>query len=298
LLRVDLRTGRQKWKRVPGSEEVLVIDGHRVEPVRQWVGVKGGVLPAVDGVLHDALTAGTGAVVELEADLGRGTVVDAATGRPKSSGALPLDNEFWTVFGGLVIGVQNDEVGKGRAVLAGYRLSGFGRAWTVPLPAGQTVERVKPCGQFLVCAAIDAGAQSRVVAIDVRSGKEAWKQVVESGDDAGWYVTPAGLVFGVATFESVTEGSVLGLDGKQVRPLPDGGSVEAVHGGRMAVRAAGLRGTDLMWQVYVADVADGKATKGVDLGPEAPEQIALAGDLVGVITKDRKVMVLRVVSVA
>jgi molecular chaperone HscA len=298
LLRVDLRTGRQKWKRVPGSEDTLVVDAHRVEPVRQWLGTRGGVLPAADGALHDVLTAGTGAVVELESDVGRGAVVDAATGRPRSSGALPLRNEYWTVYGGLVIGVQNDEVGKGREVLAGYKLSGFGKAWTVPLPAGQTVERVKPCGQFLVCVAVDADAQSRVSAVDVRTGKEAWKAAVESGDDAGWYVTPAGLVLGDATFGPVGEGAVVGPDGKALRELPDGASVEAVHGGRMVMEAAGLRGRDVAWQVYVAEVAGGKATKGVDVGAEPPERMALAGDLVGVLTKDRRVLVLRVVSVA
>jgi len=297
LLRVDLRTGRQKWKRVPGSEEALVIDAHRVEPVRQWVGVKGGVLPGLDGVLHDALTAGTGVVVELEEGEARGAVVDAVTGRPKSSGALPLQDDFWTVYGGLVIGVQNDDVGKGRDVLAGYKLSGFARAWTVPLPAGQTVERVKPCGEFLVCAAIDAGAQSRVSAIDVRSGKEAWKVAVESGDDTGWYVTPAGLVFGEATFGPITEGRLLGPDGTDKGALADGSAVEAVHGGRMALQGAGLRGTDVMWQVFVADVG-GKGTKGVDVGADPPEHIALAGDVVGVVTKARKVLVLRVMSVA
>ncbi|MGN9908408.1 Hsp70 family protein [Phytohabitans sp. LJ34] len=292
LLRVDLRTGKQKWKRVPGSEESLAIDEHRVEPVRQWVGAKGGALPGVDGVLFDALTAGTGAVVELEADEGRGAVVDAATGRPKSSGTLPLKNEYWTVYGGLVIGVQNDDVGKGREVLAGYKLSGFGKAWTVPLPAGQTVERVKPCGEFLVCVAIDADAQSRVSAIDVRSGKEAWKALVASGDDASWYVTPAGLVLGKATFSAVTEGSVLGPDGKVLRPLPDGGSMEALHGGRMVIRDTRLAGTELRWQVYVAAVG-GEATKAVDVGTEAPEQLAIGGDVLAVVTKDRKVTVLR-----
>ncbi|BCB90644.1 Hsp70 family protein [Phytohabitans suffuscus] len=297
LLRVDLRTGKQKWKRVPGSDEILTIDEHRVEPVRQWVGAKGGVLPGVDGVLFDALTAG-GEVVELEADEGRGAVVDAATGRPKSTGALPLRNEYWTVFAGLVVGVQNEAVGKARDVLAGYRLPGFGLAWSVPLPAGQTVERVKPCGQFLVCAAIDADAQSRVVAVDVRTGKEAWKAAVESGDDAGWYVTAAGLVLGDATFAAVTEGSVLGADGKALRPLPEGASVEAVHGGRMALRAAGLKGTDVAWQVYVAEVADGKATKAVEVGADPPEQLVLAGDVLAVLTKARTVMVLRVRSVA
>jgi hypothetical protein len=298
LLRVDLRSGRQKWKRVPGSEETLAIDEHRVEPVRQWLGTTGGVLPAADGALHDALSAGTGAVVELESEAGRGAVVDAATGRPKSSGALPLRNEYWTVYGGLVVGVQNDEVGKGREVLAGYKLSGFGRAWTVPLPAGQTVERVKPCGQFLVCVAIDADAQSRVSAVDVRTGKEAWKAAVESGDDAGWYVTPAGLVLGDATFGPVSGGAVVGPDGRPARELPDGASVEAVQGGRMVMESAALRGTDVAWHVYVAEVAGGKATKAVEVGAEPPEQVALAGDLVGVLTKDRRVLVLRVVSVA
>jgi molecular chaperone HscA len=277
---------------VPGSEETLAIDSHRVEPVRQWVGVKGGVLPGVDGILFDSTTAGTGAVVELESDEARGAVVDAATGRPKSTGALPLENEYWTVYGGQVIGVQNDEVAKGREVLAGYKLAGFAKAWTLGLPAGQTVERVKPCGEFLVCAAVEAGEQSRVVAVDVRSGKEAWKAPVESGDDASWYVTPAGLVLGKATFSAVTEGSVLGPDGKALRALPEAGSVEAVHGGRMAIRCTRLAGTDVVWQVYAAAVG-GEATKAVDVGAEAPEQLAVGGDLLGVVTKDRKVMVLR-----
>jgi outer membrane protein assembly factor BamB len=293
LLRIDLRSGNEKWKRVPGSEDTLVIDDHRVEPVRQWVGAKGGVLPAVDGVLFDALTAGTDALVELEEAEGRGAVVNAATGKQRSAGPLPLQDDFWTVFAGQVIGVQNEAAGRGREVLAGYRLSGFGRAWTLGLPAGQTVERVKPCGEFLVCAAVDADAQSRVVAVDVRTGKEAWKVPVESGDDAGWYVTTAGVVVGKATFAAVTEGAVVGPDGKKVAGLPEG-SVEAVHGGRLALQTAGLKGSDVAWQVYVAEVAGGKATKAVEVGAEPPQQLALAGDVLAVVTKDRRVLVLRV----
>ncbi|GAA4467570.1 Hsp70 family protein [Phytohabitans houttuyneae] len=298
LLRVDLRTGAEKWKRVPGSEETLVIDDHRVEPVRQWVGAKGGVLPAVEGTLHDALTAGTDAVVELEEDEGRGAVVNAVTGKPRSSGPLPLQDDFWTVFAGQVVGVQNEAVGKGRDVLAGYKLSGFGLAWKMPLPAGQTVERVKPCGQFLVCAAIEADAQSRVVAVDVRSGKEAWKVSVESGDDAGWYVTSAGVVVGDATFGPISDAVVVGPDGKELGRLPDGAQAEAVHGGRLAFQQAGLKGSEVAWQVFVADVVGGKGTKAVQVGAQPPEQVSLAGDVVGVVTKDRRVLVLRVRGVA
>jgi outer membrane protein assembly factor BamB len=292
LLRVDLRTGKERWKRVPGSEETLTTDAHRVEPVRQWVGVKGGVLPAVDGVLHDALSAGTDSVVELEEAQGRGVVVSAATGKPRSSGPLPLRDEFWTVFAGQVVGVQNNAVGKGRDVLAGYKVSGFGKAWEVPLPAGQEVARVKPCGQFLVCAAIEAGEQSRVVAVDVRTGKEAWKARVESGDDAGWYVTAAGVVLGKATFGPVGDARLVEPDGEERGRLADGASIEAVHNGRLLVREAGLKGTDVVWRVYVGDVG-GKATKAVEVGADPPERLALTGDVVGVVTKDRHLIVLR-----
>ncbi|MFC0533621.1 Hsp70 family protein [Phytohabitans kaempferiae] len=295
VLRVDLRTGRQKW-RLPGGEDTLTIDEHRIEPVRQWVGVKGGVLPAFDGVLHDALTAGN-ALVELEAEESRGRLVDAATGKVTSTGTLPLENEYWTVFGGVVVGVQNDEVGKGREVLAAYKVPGFGRAWTLGLPAGQTVERVKPCGEFLVCAAVEADAQSRVVAVDVRSGKEAWSAPVESGDDAGWYVTSAGLLVGEATFGPISDARALGPDGKELGRFEDT-SAQAVQGGRAVLRVTRLAGTEVMWQVFVAEVAGGKATKGVDVGADVPEQIVLAGDVVAVLTKDREVMVLRVMSVA
>ncbi|GAA4737034.1 Hsp70 family protein [Phytohabitans rumicis] len=294
VLRVDLRTGKEKWRR-SGGDEVMVLDAHRIEPVQQWVGEKGGTVPALEGAFSDAFTAKTDTVVELSADEGKGAVVDAATGKAKSSGTLPLQDETWTVYAGLVIGVQNDEVSRGRDVLAAYKLPGFGRAWTLPLPSGQTVERVKPCGQNLVCAAVDADDQSRTIAVNTATGKEAWKVGVEWSDDENWYVGAAGMVFGRATFGPVSEPRILKLDGTQGEQLPDGSTVEAVQGGRLGVQSAGLVNSDVAWQVFVADVG-GKATKGVNVGADPPEQMVLGGDLMAVVTKDRKILVLKIAS--
>lgn len=289
VLRVDLRTGRERWKRTAGDES-LNLDSHRIEAVRQWPGEKGGTVPAVAGTLADVFTAATDAVVELNADVGRGVLVNAATGKAKASGALPLQDETWTVHGGLVIGVQSEEVAKGRAVLAAYRLPSFAPAWTLPLTAGFGIERVKPCGQHLVCMAVDEPEDDKTVAVDVRTGKQSWSAAVEWHEEESWYVGAGGLVFGEATFDTVQDARILKADGTQAARLPAGSSVEAVQGGRMVVSVVN--------QVYVGEVGSGKATVAVEVGAEPPEQVALAGDLVGVITSDRKVLALRVQSLA
>ncbi|MEJ3744357.1 Hsp70 family protein [Actinomycetes bacterium KLBMP 9797] len=292
VLRVELRTGKELWKRT-GDDDSLSGEAHRIEPQRRWPSEgPAGVLPLVGGALGDALVAGVDTVVELNADDGKGYLLDARTGRAKASGSLPLRDEEWTVYGGLVVGLQDLDVTGGRAVLAGYKLPGFGRAWTVPLTQGLTVERVKPCGPHLVCMAVENRQDDETVAVDVRSGKVAWRLPVDM--DETWYPTADGLVFGDAPFDSVDDGRVLRVaDGKEVRRLPDSGLVLAVRGGRMVLMGTRVAGSDVVVQLYVDAVGADQATRAVDVGGEAPDQVSLAGDVVAAVTGDRRVLVLR-----
>ena len=108
-------------------------------------------------------------IVELNESSGRGVVLDAGTGRPVSDGALPLDHDRWTVYGGLVIGKLSDDASPGRHVLAAYDLAGFAKKWELPLAGSDTIELVKPCGPQLVCVAVDGNAY-RTIAVRTADG--------------------------------------------------------------------------------------------------------------------------------
>ncbi|GLH99137.1 hypothetical protein Pa4123_44120 [Phytohabitans aurantiacus] len=296
VLRVDLRNGREKWKRSTG-DDLLIIDHHRIEAVGQWPDGKGdGALPGARGALFDVFTATPEAVVELDASNGKGWLVDTSNGKTKGSGSLPLADEQWTVYGGLVIGLQNDDTSGGKAVLAGYKLPSFKKAWTYPLTNGFDVEKVKPCGQFVVCMAVDEPENDKTIAVDVRTGKQAWKVDVEWSDDEGWYVTEDRLVFGPATFDTVTDAKILKGDGAAAGKYPDFSHVLATRGGRMAVQEGRVQGSEVIMQVYATEIATGKSTKAVDIGKEAADQVSIGGDLVAVWTGDRRVIVLKIKS--
>jgi outer membrane protein assembly factor BamB len=292
VLRVDLRTGKERWKR-PGGDDTLVIDEHRIEAVRTWpAGKAAAALPGVEGVLFDAIAAAPDGVVELDADAGQGFLVDTANGRTVNRGALPIDNEIWTAYGGLVIGLLNDDASGGKAVLAAYRLPSFTRAWQLPLTNGFTVERIKACGRYLVCMAVDQPQTDETVAVDIRTGERVWSVPVEWSDEEGWYVTGERLLFGEATFGPVSEGKVLAPDGKPVAGLDKIPYVTAVRGERMLVRDTALVGSEVVWRVSVADAGTGRATTTVDVGAEPAIRTSIGGDLAAVVTIGREVLVL------
>ena len=291
--RVDLRSGKVRWTRCC-NDDLMSMDDHRIEPVLRWPDGKtdGGRAAAVKGVLADSFVAATDRIVELDADDGKGAVVDAATGKVKSSGNLPLEDDTWTVFGDKVIGIQSDIAAKGAVVLAAYQLPNFKQVWTLRQKAGADITRVKPCGDGLVCAAMD----EKTIAVDVDTGKEAWSVAQEWSDDAGWYATPSGLIFGDATFDTVNEARILSSKGEETAKMQQFTLVEAVSGTRMAVRGNRISGSTVILQISVVDLASKKQTKAVDVGTTdgAPDQVSLAGDLVAVLTGDRRVLALKV----
>ncbi len=112
-----------------------------------------------------------------------------ATGTAKSTsgaGAVPIEDDFWTAFDGLVVGLISTDV-EAQPTVAGYGLNDFAQKWQLRLEAGESVDRVKPCGEHVVCVAVDsANDQYRTVAIDTTNGRQVWSQPVEfSVDEAG-----------------------------------------------------------------------------------------------------------------
>ncbi|HET8657453.1 MAG TPA: Hsp70 family protein [Micromonosporaceae bacterium] len=300
VLRVDLRTGRTRWSR-SGPDELLINDDWRVAAERAWPGPdaqKGGSPPvaaALVAAMGEDLRA-TGALVELNEEDGRGYLLDAGTGKPRGSGALPLVYDHWFAYDGLVVGQLSSDVPEavGRTVVAAYRLPGFSRAWSYRLPAGVSLNRVKPCGPHQVCVASSGTNAGKVVALEAATGKEKWATQVEWSHESGWYVSAGALVFGDMPFESVDEPKVLGVDGTAVRTVAGRASVVALGGGRVLLREAGLNGTRVVWQVSVAEVGADRRTPDVGVGEDLPVAMALSGDVAVVAGADRKVRVLRV----
>ncbi|MBE1490484.1 Hsp70 family protein [Plantactinospora soyae] len=294
IARVDLRTGKQEWSRT-GPRDVLSTDDHRTEPMRQWPtppSTPAATLPAVNGVLTDAVVAAT-PIIELDAKNGRGTLLDAKTGKAQGSGKLPLDDGIWVAYDNLVIGKTATRSAGAQQVLAGHAVPGFQQRWTVPLAAVERIERVKPCGPHLVCVAITGPDANHTLAVDTRTGTPAWRIAVDNSDE-DWYAHGDTILAGKSTFfESLDDPRLVNQsDGKARRKLSEYSTVLATNGGRMVLSSTD--GLPIKWQLHVEETATDRSTSTVAVGDKSPEQVAVAGDLVGVITGDRRTLALRI----
>ncbi|GAB4004160.1 hypothetical protein GCM10029992_48280 [Glycomyces albus] len=202
---IDLETGDEVWAEA-GPDGLWISDERRVQASTYWDdgGESAGTLPPDSTALYDNLVAGS-RIVEIDPDTDSGRVREAATGEPEASGTLPIDTEFWTVYEDLAIGKLSDDASPGRDVLAAYSLSGLEQTWELPLDAGDDIEAVKACGPALVCAAIGNsgnGDLSRMIAVDIANGDQAWSFPMDWSTDAGWYSASGGMVFGDKPFDS------------------------------------------------------------------------------------------------
>ncbi|MBF9129586.1 hypothetical protein I0C86_11510, partial [Plantactinospora sp. S1510] len=294
IARVDLRTGKQEWIRT-GSPDVLSTDDHRAEPMRQWPApdtTPTATLPAVNGVLTDAVVATT-PVVELDAKNGRGTLLDARNGKVQGTGKLPLDDGIWVAYDNLVIGKTATQSSGAQQVLAGYAVPGFRQRWKIGLAAVERIERVKPCGPHLVCVAITGPDANHTLAVDTRTGTSVWRIAVDNSDE-DWYAHGDTILGGKSTFfESIDDPRLINQsDGKARRKFTEYTTVLATNGGRMVLLSTD--GLPLKWQLHVEETATDRGTNAVPVGDKSPEQVAVAGDLVGVITGDRRTLALRI----
>ncbi|MDP9798790.1 outer membrane protein assembly factor BamB [Catenuloplanes nepalensis] len=285
LYRMNLRTGKTVWS-TAGVEDTLVIDAHRAEPLREWVGEQGpkqgaGMLPPTEYRHFDSLSASSVSMVQLTDDR-RIRVLDMAAGTAKSTsgaGAVPIEDDFWTAFDGQVIGLIDAET-SAQPTVAGYGLNDFAKKWELRLEAGESVDRVKPCGEHVVCVAVDsANDQYRTVAVDTTNGRQVWSKPVEFSVDEGWFATPKGVLWGNQFFDTMQDVKLLGPDGKEVANLGDA-DVYAVRDGRaLSVSIKVSLTSQTSWVVRVWDISTGKATGTAEFSTELPKEAAFAGDV-------------------
>ncbi|MDW5325804.1 Hsp70 family protein [Plantactinospora sp. KLBMP9567] len=290
ISRINLRTGRQLWSKA-GEPDLLTSGEHRAEPVRQWTtpGTPApGALPAVAGTLNDA-PGGSSTIVELDSANDRGYVLDAKTGKVRGSGKLPLEADLWTAHDNAVIGKTTGD----DHVLAAYAVPTLRFKWKVPLAAGDRVERIKPCASKLVCVAITNSVDHRVIALDTGTGKQRWSATVEHSDE-NWYAHGDMLVTGRGTFDTISDPRLVnGTSGDAQKPeLPESASLEATADGRLLLSTVG--GSPPRWHLQVEDTTVGQGTNRFAVGEKRPEQVAIDDHLVGVVTADRRTLVLNV----
>jgi outer membrane protein assembly factor BamB len=287
LVRVDLTTGEEQWSN-DGSEGEY--PDYRFRAATAWDDGKGaGTIPPNSHSLFDNLAAGD-KIVELEPREGTGSVRDAADGSVAVSGDLPLDEDVWTVFDDLIVGLANDEASPGRDTLIAYSLADLGEAWRIELDVSYSVQNVKACGPHLVCAALDhsdAHDQYKTVAYDTATGEQRWEVAVDWATDDHWYTSPSGLVHGDQAFDTVHTAKVIDFEGGIV--LGDGEPLDSV----LAVRQdrAVVEGYGNGFEVSVLDMATGTTTAGQAVGADVPEHASLAGDLLVVLTGDMRAIV-------
>ncbi|MEE6260025.1 Hsp70 family protein [Plantactinospora sonchi] len=291
ILRVDLRTGKEKWNR-RGEPDLLVTDEHRAEPMRQWPTTDptdSGTLPATDGTLTDATVAAP-TIVELDTTNGRGHVLDADTGKPRRSGALPLDDELWTAYAGKIIGRHTTQ----RHILTAYDATTLRPAWTVRLGANERLEHLKPCGPQLICTTIgNSDARYTVLALNTETGDRVWQHETENSD-TNWYVHGGTIVTGRATFDPVNDPQLRATtDGQPRRELPEHSTVLATADDWMVLSTV-APGNPVTWRIHIEAMNSTTRTGPVEVGAERPRRVAINGDLVGVVTADRRTLVVTV----
>ncbi|HEU4423422.1 MAG TPA: hypothetical protein VFR67_12900, partial [Pilimelia sp.] len=116
-------------------------------------------------------------------------------------------------------------------------------------------------------------------------GTKAWERQPSGLIDVGWYVVDGKLVFGEDSFGSIGEPVVIDSANKVVRQYTEHSTgAIASAGGRLLLRKVKLNGTEVTWQVAVADIGSGRVTDGVDLSADLPAGAALAGDTLVVLS--------------
>src|SRR5689334_7906539 len=141
--RVSLLDGKTKWTKPSGISTVT--SGHFWSGPVLVNGLVGGnasraLLPwpsedpsAVN--FHEPISVDANTLVTLNNDNGKGAVVNAANGNPKVSGDVPIDDEHWVAYAGVIVGKLTDAKSPGKTVIAAYGLDNLKQRWTVPLAA-------------------------------------------------------------------------------------------------------------------------------------------------------------------
>jgi actin-like ATPase involved in cell morphogenesis len=309
--RVSLLDGKTKWSKPSGIDNVT--SGHFWSGPVLVNGLVGGnasraLLPwpsedpsAIN--FHEPISVDANTLVTLNNDSGKGSVVNAANGNAKVTGDVPIDDEHWVAFAGVIVGKFTDDKSPGKTVIAAYGLDNLKQRWTLPLNAGDDLERIKPCGPAIICVrASVADSKHKVIALGAADGKEKWNKVADFADEQDWYLTGSDLLFGEWAFGAIGgEPAALVPDSGAVRISLKNGvvspTVVAADGTHLLLRGVKVgAGATTIWQVAVYDLAARKASAGVDLpgGTDLPKVTQISGDLVVGVTASRDLHVWRI----
>lgn len=306
IRRIDLATGTVRWQTASKDQTVSFADlwsgpamVHAPNGPTTGQGRLTGVgFPADNDRSYDvreALAADPGLLVMIDDDKKKAYVLDAGTGKEKASAAAAIDQEQWTVYGGLLIGRLDD--GGGRETVAAFGLDNLGRRWEFPMPAGASVERIHPCGPKVVCVAWDKGSLDYVVdAVDLSTGRAVWsKKDIDAEPD--WYLLADGLAFGRWQFTVLGEPVLVdpndGTERGKVLSGVNGAAMMAADGKRVAMYGIGVSGTQSRWEVYVANPATGAHTEGLAVSAKQIEQMAISGNIMVALAEDRALLIAR-----
>jgi hypothetical protein len=304
--RIDLLTGRTKWSHP--ADGLIIIDERRVGAALAWptpqnaatVPPPGDLRQLGESAFREGLATDVANVVELDDDTGKGSVLDPGSGKARVTADVPLDIENWLVYDGAVVGKASDKASPGRDTVQAYRLDTLAKTWGIPEPAGSSIELVRPCGQHLVCVALQAsGGDKTITAYQVADGKQVWQAKGDFSLDAKWYVFGPNVILGDGPFTNLNEALVINsADGKLLRKLdtsPRQYTVVAGDGGKVAVTSVAVSGAgSTHWQVSAVDLASGARTSGVDIGNNLPKQVSLVGDVLTVVTAGHDLRIMKV----
>ncbi|MEV6525967.1 Hsp70 family protein [Longispora sp. NPDC051575] len=287
VTRVDLKTGNNKWTRPQPGKDLLIIDNRLAFTNRVWGAGAEGVTPA-----HAEYAESLGAQPEfvmVDEPKGKVYVIDA-DGKDKVVKPIALETEHWTVFNGLLVGLQADT-----ATIVAYKVADLSKAWEAPYPEGTSFGLVTPCGPTLICFPIQNSGQSgsTLTAFQTTDGTKAWSKDFGSGTTSlGCLALGGKALCGSLTFGYVSDGVLID---------PEKGEKSAKSIGKfIVIRAASAQRYMFQtyetsgWVVGVGDVGSTKVTKSQPVGKEQIKSASISGDTVAVIDGERHVRVLRI----
>jgi hypothetical protein len=270
-------------------------------PEQGMVGPTPGILNRAPNGLdfRQAVAADAGQFVGLDAVKGTATVYNAATGKARVSGAVPLDGEYFSAYQGVLVGRLDDKVSPGRVTVAGYGLDNFAKRWEVGLPAGARVEQIRPCGPQNVCVSYNANSTYSMFSIDLQSGKEAWKATYTNSARPDWYLMKSGLLMGESQIGDLGKPALHDAATGEKKQALDAGitNVTAIAADDKWVLIRTIRylgsGKGSVVTLAAVDVTSGKLSSGLDLG-KSSERIANASiyrNTVSVVSENRQLVI-------
>lgn len=311
MRRLDLTTGTAKWDEViqpqrPGLFDLLAVpmqvyaaDGPSEQQGR--VGPTPGILNRAPNGLdfRQAVAADAGAFVGLDAVKGTATVYNAATGKPRASGAAPLDGEYFSAYQGVLVGRLDDKVSPGRVTVAAYSLDNFAKKWEVGLPAGARIEQIRPCGPHNMCVSYNANSTYSMFSMDLESNQEAWKATYSTSSRPDWYLLKGGLLMGESQIGDLGKPALHDAATGEKKQALDGGitNVTAIAADdkwvviRTTRYLGGGRGSVIT--LATVDISSGKLSSGLDLG-KTSERIGNASiykNTVSVVSENRQLVI-------